>query len=75
MKVIWITQILKNNSYRLGIIQKTIKSFLNKLYVPKKLIPTVPKRQIFIVLPYGSNDGIQCKAKTRNLLQKFITKM
>ena len=75
MKVIWITQILKNNSYRLGIIQKTIKSFLNKLYVPKKLIPTVPKRQIFIVLPHGSNDGIQCKAKTRNLLQKFITKM
>ena len=75
MKVTWITQILKNNSYQLGIIQQTIKSFLNNLYVPKKVIPTVPKKPIFIVLPYGSKDGIQRKAKTKNLLQKFITTM
>ena len=36
----------------LGIIEQTIKSFSNKLYVPKKVIPTVPKKEDFIILPY-----------------------
>ena len=43
-------KIFKNNSYPSGITEQSIRSFLNKL--PKKVIPTVPKKELFIVLPY-----------------------
>ena len=47
-----LIEILKKNSYPSGIIEQSIKSFLNKLHVPKKVTPTVPKKELFIVLPY-----------------------
>ena len=47
-----LREILKGNSYPSGIIEQSIKYLLNKLHVPKKVIPTVPKKEIFIVLLY-----------------------
>ena len=47
-----LKEILKKNSYPSGIIEQSIRSFLNKLHVPKKVIPTVPKNELFIVLTY-----------------------
>ena len=47
-----LREILKKNSYPSGIKEKSMKSFLNKLHVPKKVIPTVLKNELFIVLPY-----------------------
>ena len=41
-----VREILKNNSYSSRIIKQSIRSFLNKLYVPKKLISTVPKEKL-----------------------------
>ena len=34
----------KKSSYPSGIIEQSIRSFLNKIHVPKKVIPTVPKK-------------------------------
>ena len=60
-----IREILKKNSYPSGITEQSIRSFypsgiteqsirsfLNKFHVSKKVIPTVPKKELFIVLPY-----------------------
>ena len=58
---------LKRNGYQLGIIEQFI-FFLNKLHVPKKVIPTVPKKELSIVLPISGNVIIQFKAKIKNLL-------
>ena len=52
LKVKNLREILKKNSYPSGIIEQSIKSFLNKLHVLKKVIPTAPKKELFIVLPY-----------------------
>ena len=38
-------------SYPSEIIEQSIRSFLKKLHVLKKVIPTVPKKELFIVLP------------------------
>ena len=46
-----LREILEKNSYPLEIIEPSIRSFLNKLHAPKKVIPTVPKKGVFIVLP------------------------
>ena len=62
-----LREILKKNSYPSGIIEQSIRSFLNKLHVPKKTIPTVPKRELFIVLPYLGTLTSNLKQKLRTL--------
>ena len=47
-----LREILKKNSYPSGIIEQFIRSFLNRLHVLKKVIPTVPKKELFIALSY-----------------------
>ena len=42
-----------------------MKYFLNKLYVPKKVIPTVPKKEFFIVFPYLGTMSSNSKQKLR----------
>ena len=58
-------QILKNNSYPLGIIEQSIRCFLNKPHFPKKVIPAVPKKELFIVLPYLGTLSSNLKRKLR----------
>ena len=52
MEVENLREILKKNSSPSGILEQSIKPVLNKVHVPKKVIPTVPKKKLFIVGPY-----------------------
>ena len=73
-----LREILKKNRYPSGIIEQSIRSFLKKLYVPKKVIPTIPKEELFIVLPYLGTLSSNVKQKLRtcfkNLLPHVIVK-
>ena len=40
--------ILIKNNYPLNFIDLCIKSFFNKLYTPKVMVPNVPKRHVFV---------------------------
>ena len=44
--------ILIKNNYPLNFIDSCIKSFLNKLHTPKVVAPNVPKRNVFVKLPF-----------------------
>ena len=44
--------IFKCNNYPVNIIDQCIKKFFDKLYVPKQIVPTVPKKELLVVLPY-----------------------
>ena len=74
-----LKEILKKNSYPAGIIEQSIRSFLNKLHVPKKVIATVPKNELFIVLPYlgtlSSNLKRKLKTCFKNSLPKYNIKI
>ena len=39
------------------------KSLLNQLYIPKKVIPTVPKKELFIILPCLGTMSSSLKGK------------
>ena len=71
-KVRKLREILKRNNYSSGIIEQFIKSFLNKLYVPKKVIATVPKKQLFIVLPYLGTSSSNIKRKLRTCFKNSL---
>ena len=44
--------IFKCNNYPVNIIDQCIKKFFDKLYVPKQIVPTVPIKELLVVLPY-----------------------
>ena len=67
-----LREIFKKNSYPSGIIEQSIKSFLNKLHVPKKVIPTVPKTELFIVLPYLGTKSSNSNQKLRTCFKNSL---
>ena len=67
-----LIEILKKNSYPSGIIEQCIRSFLNKVHVLKKVIPTVPKKELFIVLPYLGTLSSNLKQKLRTCFKNSL---
>ena len=67
-----LREILKKNSYPSGIIKQSIISVLNKVHVPKKLVPTVPKKELFIVLPYLGTIPSNLKGKLRTCFKNSL---
>ncbi len=50
----FLEQYFKNNCSPSSIFHKTVNKFLNLLYQPKSLIPTVPKKIVYFSFPYLS---------------------
>ena len=72
MEVENLREILKKNSYPSGIIEQSIISVLNKVHVPKKVIPTVPKKELFIVFPYLGTIPSNLKGKLRTCFKNSL---
>ena len=47
-----LRSLFKCNNYPVNVIDQCIKKFLEKLYVPKQIVLTAPKKELPIVLPY-----------------------
>ena len=47
-----LRSIFKCNNYPVNIIYQCIKKFLDKVYVPKLIVPAVPKKELLVVLPF-----------------------
>ena len=67
-----LREILNNNNYPSGIIEQSIRSFLNKLHVPKKVIPAIPKKELFIVLPYLGTLSSNLKRNLRTCFKNSL---
>ena len=64
--------ILIKNNYPLNLIDSCIKSFLNKLYTPKVVVPNVP-RNVFVKLPFLGSTSFQIRKKLQKLLSDKLT--
>ena len=67
-----LREILKKNSYSSGILEQSIKPVLNKVHVPKKVIPTVSKKKLFIVRPYLETISSNLKQKLRTCFKNSL---
>ena len=65
--------ILIKNNYPLNFIDSCIKSFLNKLYTPKVVVPNVPKRNVFVKLPFLGSTSFQIRKKLQKLFIVFTS--
>ena len=71
-EVVNLREILKKNSNPSGIIEQSIRSFLNKLHVLKKVVSTVPKKELFVVLPYLGTLSSNLKWKLRTCFKNSL---
>ena len=50
LKVEQPQQIFKCNNYPEGVIDKCVKTYLSRIYVPKRILITLPRKDVLIVL-------------------------
>ena len=55
LEVEQLQQIFKCNNYPVGLIDRCVKTFLNRIYVPKRNFITVPKKDVIIVIFQSKN--------------------
>ena len=65
--------ILIKNNYPLNFIDSCIKSFLNKSYTRKVVVPNVPKRNAFVKLPFLGSTSFQIRKKLQKLFIVFTS--
>ena len=60
------------NGYPLKLIDACIQRFLNKMFVKKAIVDTVPQREYSIVLPYLGPLSDRVQKRIKNVFQKLI---
>ena len=63
-----LREILKKNSYPSGIIEVSIRTFLNRIYVPKQVYLTAPKKELLIILPFLGTMSSNLKRKLQTTM-------
>ena len=67
-----LKEILLSNGYSDRIIDKCISKFMNKLYIKKPAMLTVPKKQLYLVLPFMEKMSALVKSGLARSLHKSL---
>ena len=67
-----LKEILLSNGYSNKFIDKCISKFMNKLYIKKPAILTVPRKQLYLVLPFMGKMSALVKSGLTRSLQKCL---
>ena len=69
-----LREILKKNSYPSCIIELSIRNFLNRLYVPKQVYLTAPKKELLKILPFLGTMSSNLKRKLQTSIRNSLPK-
>ena len=72
LEVEQLRQIFKCNNYPVGLIDQCVKTFLNRIYVPKRILITVPKKDVLIVLPFLGQFSLNLRSRLYNCFNKAL---
>ena len=67
-----IKDIFIKNGYSERFIDKCVKTFLNKVFIPKQIIQTAEKKQVTIVLPYMGMILTELKVKLQKTFIQLL---
>ena len=67
-----LRNIFKCYNYPVNIIDQCIKKFFDKLYVPKQIVPTVPKKELLVVLPYLGTFSLNLRKRLYKSVSKSL---
>ena len=69
-----LRSILKWNNSPVNIIDEGIKKCQDKLYVPKQIVLTVPKRELLVVVPFLGKFSLNLRKSLYKLVSKTLPK-
>ena len=72
MEVEKLREILKKNSYPSSIIELSIRTFLNRLYVLKQVYSTALKKELLIILPFLGTMSSNLKRKLQTSIRNSL---
>ena len=72
LEVEQLRHIFKCNNYPVGLIDQCVKTLLNKIYVPKRILITVPKKDVLIVLPFLGQFSLNLRSRLYNCFNKTL---
>ena len=72
IKVELLRSIFKCNNYPVNIIDQSIKKFFDKLYIPKQIVPTVPKKELLVVFPYLGKFSLNLRKRLYKSVSKSL---
>ena len=72
LEVEQLRQIFKCNNYPVGLIDQCVKTFLNKIYVPKRILMTVPKKDLLVNLPFLGQLSLNLRSRLHNCFNKTL---
>ena len=67
-----IKYIFIKNGYSERFLDKCVKTFLNKVFIPKQIIQTAEKKQVTIVLPYMGMISTELKVKLHKTFKQLL---
>ena len=67
-----IKDIFIKNGYSERFFSKCVKSFLNKVFIPKRIIQAAEKKQVTIVLPYMDMISTELKVKLHKAFKQLL---
>ena len=67
-----LNKILLSNGYSNTFIDKCLSKFIDKLYVKKPVIETIPKKQLYLLLPLKGKMSALVKFGSARLLHKRL---
>ena len=72
LEVEQLQHIFKCNNYPVGLIDQCVKTFFNKIYLPKRILITVPKKDVLIVLPFLGQFSLNLRSRLYNCFNKTL---
>jgi len=72
LEVEQLRQIFKCNKYPVSLIDQCIKTFLNKIYIPKRVMITAAKKEVLIVLPFLGQFSLTLRSRLYNCFNKTL---
>ena len=72
LEVDQLRQIFKCNSYPVTLIDQCIKTVLNKIFVPKRTLIAVSKKDLLIVLHFSGQFSLNLESTLYNCFKKTL---
>ena len=72
LELVKLTNVFENNSYPENFINNFFKVFLDNKYRIQEEVITVPKKTLFLVLPYLGPLSLQTRTKSRKSLKGIL---
>ena len=71
-EIIFLKDIFKRNGYPSNVIDKCVKTFLDKIFIEKKVFSVAQKKELVCVLPFIGKSSLQLRSRLVKSIQQNL---